>query len=49
MCPKADVFEWAQVLEVVEQADTLLKIDCVRFDQADQDLKENIIKDGIEL
>lgn len=49
VCPKADVYEWNTVLEIVEQADTLLMIDCVRFDKADQDLKENILKNGIEL
>ncbi|MCW7554545.1 nucleotidyltransferase domain-containing protein [Endozoicomonas gorgoniicola] len=31
-CPTASDNEWLQVLAIVEQADTLLTIDCVRFD-----------------
>lgn len=32
VCPDAIDEEWLQVLAIVEQADTLLTIDCVRFD-----------------
>lgn len=49
VCPNADVRQWAEVLEIIEKADTLLMIDCVRFDQAPQDLKASILKDGVEL
>lgn len=31
-CPAAGVLEWQKVLDIVESADTLLKIDCVRLD-----------------
>jgi len=31
-CPHAGPAEWQQVLDIVEDADTLLSIDCVRFD-----------------
>lgn len=32
LCPGADSAQWQQVLDIVEEADTLLEIDCVRFD-----------------
>lgn len=31
-CPNATDQQWLEVLAIVEQADTLLTIDCVRFD-----------------
>lgn len=34
-CPKATQRDWSQVLDVIENADMLLKIDCVRFDELD--------------
>lgn len=49
VCPNITMQEWNQVLEIVEQADTLLKIDCLQFDKTDDDLKQRILKDGIEL
>ncbi len=47
VCPKAIDTEWNAVLEIIENADTLLKIDCVRFDKdkISQQLYENILKD----
>jgi nucleotidyltransferase substrate binding protein (TIGR01987 family) len=46
ICPKATDAEWEQVLEIVEGADTLLKVDVVRFDQLKEDekIKENILR-----
>ena len=32
MCPTATDDQWLQVLAIIEQADTLLCIDCVRLD-----------------
>src|SRR5690349_11095186 len=32
VCPSASVKEWDKIMAVIEEADTLLKIDCVRFD-----------------
>ncbi|OGB86617.1 hypothetical protein A3J41_03395 [candidate division TM6 bacterium RIFCSPHIGHO2_12_FULL_38_8] len=49
VCPKASDADWQQILEIVEQADTLLLIDCVRLDQAHKDFKQRILNDGIEL
>jgi len=47
-CPKASDADWHKVLDVSENADTLLKIDCVRLDELEKDtsFKENILEDG---
>jgi predicted nucleotidyltransferase len=47
VCPQADIFEWNKILDIVDAAQTLLPIDCVRFDKADVDLQEKIKKEGI--
>ena len=47
-CPSASPSDWSQVMEIVEQADTLLKIDCVRLEDlptSDQ-LRQSILRDG---
>jgi uncharacterized protein len=31
-CPKATDQQWNQVMKIIENSDTLLKIDCVRYD-----------------
>ncbi|MGA8164135.1 MAG: nucleotidyltransferase domain-containing protein [Waddliaceae bacterium] len=47
VCPKASRGDWQQVMEIIEEADTLLKIDCIRLDLiSSQQLKENIMKQG---
>ncbi|AAY61180.1 nucleotidyltransferase substrate binding, HI0074 family protein [Rickettsia felis str. Pedreira] len=45
LCPNASKEDWQQVLEIIYDADTLLKIDCVRFDTLNDDdkFKQNII------
>ncbi|WP_218460855.1 nucleotidyltransferase domain-containing protein [Rickettsia sp. TH2014] len=45
LCPNASKDDWRQVLEIIDDADTLLKIDCVRFDTLNDDdkFKQNII------
>lgn len=45
LCPNASKDDWQQVLEIIYDADTLLKIDCVRFDTLNDDdkFKQNII------
>lgn len=47
ICPKASNQDWLEVLDILENADTLLKIDCVRFDDHNisQELRNNIEKD----
>ncbi len=32
ICPRASNNDWLQVTEIRDNADTLLKIDCIRFD-----------------
>lgn len=43
-CPLASESDWQEVMEIIETADTLLKVDCVRFDALDEKdrLRENI-------
>ncbi|MFO1257719.1 MAG: nucleotidyltransferase domain-containing protein [Gammaproteobacteria bacterium] len=50
-CPTATDSDWLRVLEIIDNADTLLKIDCVRFDQLSDAnlLKQEIMKDAIAL
>jgi predicted nucleotidyltransferase len=36
VCPSADWRQWQQVLAIIDEADTLLEIDCVRFDELDE-------------
>lgn len=51
VCPDANENDWYTVLDLIDNADTLLKIDCVRFDQlADSNsLKNSIVQDGVVL
>jgi predicted nucleotidyltransferase len=44
VCPRATEDNWFKILDVIENADTLLEIDCVRFD----DLKESKFKKRIK-
>ncbi len=50
-CPKATSADWQQVLDLIDEADTLLKIDCVRLDELDETsaLKKAIELQGIKL
>ena len=47
VCPTADDKDWLQVMEIIDNADTLLKIDCIRFDKTriSDALYQNIMKD----
>ena len=50
VCPSADIKDWLQVIDIVDEADTLLKIDCVRLDRlADERLKVEIERDKVVL
>jgi predicted nucleotidyltransferase len=48
VCPEASDEEWFTISDIIDEADTLLKIDCVRFDKLSDDdsFKKEIIKDG---
>ena len=42
-CPNASIKQWHQILDIIENADTLLEIDCVRYDAiVSSKLKANI-------
>lgn len=47
VCPHSTDTDWIRVMEIIEDADTLLKIDCIQFDQnaLSKDLYTNILKD----
>jgi uncharacterized protein len=47
-CPAANPREWLKVTEITEEADTLLKIDCVRLEELSEfnPLKQSIIREG---
>lgn len=47
LCPEATGQEWNQIIEIIEEADTLLSIDCVRLDQLGEGnpLLHNIVRD----
>lgn len=49
VCPSASENDWLTILDIVENADTLLKIDVIRFDMLSEinPLKEKIQKEGI--
>ncbi len=51
VCPEASDKDWLQVITIIEQADTLLKIDYVRFDvlSNQSSLKQAIKNEGIIL
>lgn len=50
ICPNARPSDWHQILDIVEDSDTLLKIDVVQFpDNLDESLKLNIQKDKVVL
>lgn len=46
LCPTATAIDWQLILELIEKSDTLLKIDCVRFDALPitNKLRDNILK-----
>ena len=47
ICPNSNDSDWAEVLNIIENADTLLKIDCVRYDinTMSTELYDNILSD----
>ena len=51
LCPTAKLRDWDHVLKIIEEADTLLKIDIVRLDEYDSSspLKQSILTQGVKL
>ena len=50
-CSNASENDWLEINEIIENADTLLKIDIINFDKLKQSspLKESILKQGIKI
>lgn len=46
VCPTASTLEWDLVLKVIEDADTMLKIDCIRWDVITSEKLRNAIKEN---
>lgn len=46
VCPGVNEEAWQQILNIIENADTLLKIDCIRFDKLaeNEKIRENVLK-----
>lgn len=46
VCPHANNIQWQKILDIIREADTLYKIDVVRFDTLSSDDKftENVLK-----
>ncbi len=38
--------QWRGVMDIIEEADTLLQIDCVNLDEADEVFRTRILKEG---
>jgi predicted nucleotidyltransferase len=50
VCPHAPAEEWLKVVDIIDDADTLIKIDCLRFDTlTDERLKKEIERDKVVL
>ncbi len=47
--PEMSEDAWIKIEHMAEDAQTLYKIDCLRYETAPEDLKRNILKDGIVL
>jgi uncharacterized protein len=47
VCGKQPNFDWQKVIDIIDDADTLLKIDCVKFEEGriSDELKTSILKD----
>ncbi len=47
VCPRATDAEWRMIQDILDDADTLLKIDCIRFDTLppDSTLRQHILRD----
>jgi predicted nucleotidyltransferase len=50
-CPDASFRDWQTILTIIEDADTLLKIDCVRFDTLSESnpLRHSVLRDRVTL
>lgn len=51
ICPNATDSDWLRLIDIIENADTLLKVDYIRFDEKNisNELYKNILKDKVVL
>lgn len=51
LCSHASIHDWQKILTIIDEADTLLTIDCIQYNTLDFDnpLKQAIDRDGIML
>ncbi len=51
LCPQASIKDWSNLMQIIDDADTLLCIDCVRIDDLENnsELRKAIIKEGVLL
>lgn len=50
LCPHASERDWLNIVDIVDKADTLLKIDCIRLDNLpNEQLKAEIERDKVVL
>ena len=50
-CPQANCKDWLTILDIIDESDTLLKIDCIRLDELDNSspIKSSIKNKGIKI
>lgn len=48
-CPNATQIQWRRVQDIIENADTLLDVDCVRLEDANEDFASEIHEEGIKI
>jgi len=47
-CPTAEGMDWYKISDIIDEADTLLEIDCVRLDELKEGrFKDEILKEGV--
>lgn len=46
LSPEYSRYDWLKVVDIIDEADTLLEIDCVNLDEADEKLRERILRQG---
>ena len=47
--PRANAIDWARICDVVDEAETLLKVDLTRLDRAPNELRDEILREGVLL
>lgn len=48
-CPRASLQQWHAMLAVIDEAETLLKFDVVRLEEAGDQLRQCIFSEGVKI